>query len=264
MIVGASYNVFNGEEHLVQSLKVMRKCVEYINIVVQFSSNYGEMCSEGLCDALNEAECSGLYDSIIFYRPDVTILPVHNELRKRNLGLDRCRKNGVSHFLTMDCDEYYVPEEFKSARDIIEVEGYNSSSVATFLHVKRPIYRSRQPDTTCCSFLTKVESGTDIEFDVPYPVPVDPTRRLLSREGPHIHFDIDTISMRHMNLVRRDLASKLRNSPSAWNQDFMRLVSEAYTAWKPGMQLNFPNKPPMDIIEVEDLFDIDQNFSDMV
>ncbi|PYE91894.1 hypothetical protein C8J35_1362 [Rhizobium sp. PP-F2F-G38] len=47
--------------------------------------------------------------------------------------------------------------------------------------------------------------------DFPHPF-IDPTRTMTADPLTHHHFDVSTVSMYHMNLVRRDLAQKLRNS----------------------------------------------------
>ncbi len=68
--------------------------------------------------------------------------------------------------------------------------------------------------------------------------------------------------MRHMNLVRHDLALKLDNSVNARKLEFMTGVRAAYDRWSFGQVLEFPGKPPMDIIETPDLFGIDALFRD--
>ncbi len=45
MKFGVSYNVFNGEEHLINSIKSVRDSLDYINICVQYKSNFDENAS---------------------------------------------------------------------------------------------------------------------------------------------------------------------------------------------------------------------------
>ncbi|KAA0678255.1 hypothetical protein [Roseomonas genomospecies 6] len=260
MISGASYNVFNGEEHLLHSLRVMRRNVDYINIVVQFTSNLGLPASPALNEALHAVISEKLVDEIHFYEPDLSIEPARNEIRKRSIGLDMAKRAAVSHFMTMDCDEYYPPSEFKAAKDFIVAEGVEATAVRTYLHIKRPIWRSKEPDVTCCSFLTRIGSDSQLTLGAPYPALVDPTRRLFDGRQSFHMFDTAAITMRHMNLVRTDLSSKLANSSNAHMVDFMRQVRAQYDAWTFGQDLLFPNKPPMEIVEVEDLFGIDRFF----
>lgn len=261
MISGASYNVFNGEEHLIHSLRLMRKNVDYINIVVQFVSNVGNSASPRLESVLHQIQVEGLVDAVYVYNPDRSITPVENEIRKRNIGLQLAKNAGVTHFLTMDCDEYYPVSEFAAAKDFIVSNNIMSSAVRTYLHIKRPVWRSESPDTTCCAFLTKIETGDELVLDAPYPAAlVDPTRRLNGSAQTQL-LPLELIAMRHMNLVRADLQNKLSNSSNAAATEFMLKVKEAYDEWEHGKDLNFPGKPPMKIIEVEDIFGINNQFN---
>ncbi|WP_312408588.1 hypothetical protein [Rhizobium sp.] len=101
-----------------------------------------------------------------------------------------------------------------------------------------------------------------IYYDDYYPVLVDPTRRLHGRRESFHHFSPETVSMRHMNLVRGDLSWKLKNSTNAQATEFMQRVQKTVEDWQFGDVLNFPNKPPLQIIRVDDLFDLDSLFRD--
>jgi len=262
MISGVSYNVFNGEEHLLHSLRVMRKNVDYINLVVQFTSNSGNRASPRLSEIIHQAHFENLADTLEVYEPDLAMPSAANEHKKRNIGLKLAKLAGITHFMTMDCDEYYLSQEFARAKEFIAVEKIETSAVPTYLHIKRPVWRSKEPDVTCCSFLTKISRTSEIVFDSAYPVLVDPTRRLHGDSTTFHFFDTTMISMRHMNLVRDDdLRSKLANSSNAYATEFMANVRRAYDDWRFGDELSFPNKPPMQIIKVDDIFGIDQYFS---
>lgn len=260
MICGGSYNVFNAEEHLIPSLTAIRPCLDYINVVVQYASNHGLPSSPGLENIIHEAKARGLVDEVIYYVPNFSITPALNELEKRNIGLRHAKHAGVEYFITLDCDEYYIPEEFNEAKKLIEEEKLETTAVSTYLHIKRPIYRSALPDSTCCAFLTKIDAGSELVYGSPYPALVDPTRRLHGDRESFRMFSPELVAMRHMNLVRHDVEGKLRNSSNAGMTDFMNLVRKAYNDWSPGDVLNFPNKSPMEIVEVRDIFEIDHIF----
>lgn len=262
MLSGGSYNVFNAEEHLLPSLRTMRPSLDYINIVVQFVSNHGVRAHPQLEAILDEAKSAGLVDEIIHYTPDLSAPPAMNELQKRNIGLQRAKRAGVNYFMTLDCDEYYIESEFAAAKQFIEAEGLQSTAVSTFLHIRRPIYRSAVPDVTCCAFLTRIDASSEISYGAPYPALVDPTRVLHGERERFQMLPTELVAMRHMNLVRHDLESKLRNSSNAGMVEFMDRVRQAYREWQPGKVLNFPNKVPMGIIQVPDFFHIDHLFSE--
>ena len=262
MKAGISYNVFNAEEHLLASLRQVRPHVEHINLIVQFVSYSNNPCSEGLRHVIHAAKSQGLCDDVIEFRPDFGKSGKLNELAKRSMGLDVAQRNYCTHFMTMDCDEYYVADEFARARAAIIENGIQASAVSTFLHIKRPIWRSKEPDTTYCSFLTEITDRSRLELNSEYPVGVDPKRRLHGDSSRFHLFYKNEISMRHMNLVRHDFEAKLANSSNASKSEFMQQVREEYARWRFGEVLRFPRKPPMEIIKVEDIFKIDHLFKD--
>ena len=47
-----------------------------------------------------------------------------NETAKRNYGLQAAREMGFTHFLMMDADEFYEPEEFLKEKKRIEEQDY--------------------------------------------------------------------------------------------------------------------------------------------
>lgn len=257
----ASYNLFNGEEHFLSSLRTHRSEIDYINVVVQYRSNYDEEATEALYDAVRVAQSDGLVDEVIEYQPDVSISPYYNELAKRNIGLEHSRSRGAKYFLTLDADEYYHAEALREAKKVILAKGVVCSGAHTFLHIKRPIYRSRLPDSTCVCFWTRIDQASKIVFNDYFPILVDGTRRLHGDRSFYM-FGPEDLAMMHMNLVRRDgLASKLRNTASAHMVEFIETVRRVYDEWEFGDVLAFPNKPPMEIVQVPDYFSIDHVFA---
>lgn len=69
MILGAAYNVFDGEELLEASIRSIRTSVDYIVIVYQTTSNFGEKCSHNLVQILESLKEKGLVDDIVHYEP---------------------------------------------------------------------------------------------------------------------------------------------------------------------------------------------------
>jgi hypothetical protein len=251
MRISASYNFFNGDEHLLPSLTMMRHCVDHISIVWQPVSNAGEPISHGAERALQAAQDAGLVDVVLRYEPDLTLERHQNELAKRVAGLEAARCAGATHFLSLDADEFYRPEEFNKARRLIEENRWTSTSVNTFLHVRRPIWRAL--DITCCCFITAITDSSEIgvsEFPHPH---IDPTRKMTADPHNHHHFNPTVVAMYHMNLVRRDLEQKLRNS-STRDTEFLRQVQQCVQQWDPGSDFDFPNKGKLDVFEVSNEF----------
>ena len=87
MKLGVSYNIFDGEEPLENSIKSIRKNVDYISVVYQEISNFGNPCNENLIPLINELKNEGLVDEIFKYRPQPQRGGHFNEISKRNIGL---------------------------------------------------------------------------------------------------------------------------------------------------------------------------------
>ena len=54
MKISASYNVFDGEELLEKSISSIRDSVDFISVVYQTISNFGNNCSPDLEDILHD------------------------------------------------------------------------------------------------------------------------------------------------------------------------------------------------------------------
>lgn len=251
MKLAASYNYFNGDEHLIASLRSIRTCVEVISIVWQETSNAGEPISQSARTALETAASTGLVDQVVEYAPDFTVSRRQNESNKRRLGLELARTADATHFLTLDADEFYRTDEFRAARNLIQESDWKSTSVSSFLHLKRPIYRA--PDVTNVCFITKIEPKTEIAV-ASFPCPqIDSSRRMTAAAESHHHFPADIIAMYHMNFVRRDFGSKLRNS-STTAQDSLKEVERRVEDWTPGDSFEFPRKGSLEIDVVANEF----------
>ncbi|MEN3931393.1 hypothetical protein WJT86_10030 [Microvirga sp. W0021] len=252
MKLSVSYNFFNGEEHLEKSILSIRNVVDHISIVFQKVSNSGETVSSSALDALERIRKQKLVDVIYEYEPNLQLRRPENEIQKRKIGLKLARRARSSHFFTMDADEFYREKELSNAKDVILKNKITSSSVGSFFHLKRPIWRSK--DTTNCAFISKVGWLTKIA-DLPYPVEmIDPTRKIHVWPLRHHHFDETDVAMYHMNFVRQDISNKLRNS-STTDQAFLDKVGDSIQNWTEGTPFIFPNKGTFELQNVPNEFD---------
>ena len=120
MKLGIAYNVFDGEELLTSSIENMRDMVDFICIVYQTPSNFGNV-NLNLEPLLKHLKKEKLIDFAYKYEPkfnknedgEIDFLNgTENEQEKRNIGLDICRANGCDYFMTIDTDEFYNKEQF--------------------------------------------------------------------------------------------------------------------------------------------------------
>ena len=101
MKIGVSYNLWKGEEFVPYSIKSIRNRVDYIVIVYQSLSNYKQERKD-LRPLLDEWKEMGLIDEWVYYEPEFEGIErkwwgTHNELIKRNIGLQKCLQNGCEY-----------------------------------------------------------------------------------------------------------------------------------------------------------------------
>jgi hypothetical protein len=234
MKLGASYNLFDGEELIEKSILSIRDNVDYISVVFQTESNFGNPANEKITDILVELLRSGLVNEVVHYAPDISRHPHQNELRKRNVGLDLSIENGCTHHLSIDADEFYDKEEFRTAKNRIQEGGYDSS-VCRLLTYYHDCHTVLDPmENYFVSFIFRIREGVYYDI-IPFPVLVDPTRRMTP--GNLLILEPSGLIMHHFSYVRESLLSKLQNSSAKenWNEEMMEKVIQHFSVWQPGM-----------------------------
>ena len=226
MKLGVSYNIFDGEEMLIHSLINLRPMVDFICVVYQTTSNFGNK-NENLENLLFKYKEDGLIDKLYKYEPKITKDKngeirwqngTENEFEKRNIGLKICRINGCDTFMTIDCDELYDPKQFQWAKKDFENGDYDTSFSQMKTYYKLPIYEVSPPEEYYCPLFYKIKSDTKFtyEFAYPYPVNIDPTRRV--KAGYVRIYQRDEIEMYHYAYVRHNLISKVTNTSAQMDE----------------------------------------------
>jgi hypothetical protein len=242
MKLGLAYNVFDGEELLGYSISQIRELVDFVAIVYQTTSNYGNKNPQ-LLDTLNKLKAEGLIDMLFEFEPTfeydsdnkIKILNgTPNELEKRNIGLKICKANGCDTFMTMDCDELYKKEEFKKAKEEFERGGYDTSFCKMEHYYKLPTMQLYPPQEYYCPLFYKIKKDTlftkDLWWDKTYPVHIDRTRRIVAGY-PRI-FTREEIQMHHFAYVRKDLSIKIQNTSAQMDKGSQKEILYHYNSWK--------------------------------
>src|SRR3989338_7472710 len=121
MKLGVCYNVFDGEELLEPSIRAIRAEVEYIVVVYQKISNFGNEARKGLERLLEQLKENGSINAYVEYTPKATFSEAgrvawiseketgeeelggplegvgtqfFNEISKREYGREMCKKAG--------------------------------------------------------------------------------------------------------------------------------------------------------------------------
>lgn len=254
MKIGVSYNVFDGEELLENSIKSIRNNVDYISVVYQTVSNFGNPSDEGLVPLLEKLEDEGLIDELFMYKPTLNKGGHYNEIRKRNLGLYISEGAGCTHHIAMDSDEFYTDEQFKFMKEEMLKGDFDSSACQMITYYKESKYRLDPKEEYYVSLLFKIKQGKEFVMGINFPVLVDPTRRMESDKCRV--FTRDEIEMHHMSYVRKDLRKKLQNSSASPNFKNIDKLVDYYEKWespKQGLMGGAPDKF-YDIVETNKLF----------
>ncbi len=260
MNLGVSYNFFNGEEHLLASIKSIRDSVDFVCLVYQNISNKGNNISEEALDTISDLRSNKLVDNFYCYHPNLYVSAQENEIEKRKIGLNIVRKMRMSHFMTMDADEFYRKTELDFAKEFIAQKNILNSTVHSYMHIKSPTRRAL--DTTLVPFITKITHSTALSKKY-FVKNVDPTRRFVCKsplylnpfKKSHYLFPHNVVAMYHMNLVRKDnLKSKLQNSSTNNSEFFNQLMTE-FNNWNcESGKFYFPGKGLLDVRSVPNEF----------
>lgn len=245
MKLAVIYNVFDGEELLEGSIKQIRQSVDLVICVTQTESVYKDKYEGGhnLCKELKK---KGLVDKVVHVTPEGSAY--QNELYKRNLGLNIAKNNDCTHFITMDCDEYYFPGQFKIAKEI--AEKYDATAIKWRPYFKDPQYTFDMPLNDYVSFITKLRPDSKFGYHK-YPYWVDPTRSTNDKE---VHLIPEELCyMHHFTWIRKSIERKFMNSTARKNILKSKLFTD-YKCAKPGYYVDHWKKK---IILVENYFNID-------
>jgi hypothetical protein len=231
MKLGISYNLFDGEELLEKSINQIRNLVDYISVVYQITSNYGNPCDSELIPLLLKLKSEGLIDELVEYTPILNQGPHFNEVEKRNLGLMLSKNFGCSHHMSMDSDEIYLESQFSNLKQIIDRDGYDSSYCQMLTYYKTWEFILDPPEDYYVALIYKIKETSKYVFGANTPVLVDPTRRMSNIAKPLI-LNRDAVQMHHGSYIRNDIRKKLTNSSALVNfkNDVEKLVNH-YDNW---------------------------------
>lgn len=256
MRLGVSYNVWDGDELLQYSIANIRDHVDYVCVVDQEISNLGIKRKESIRPMLESLIKKGLVDDVFVYEPDPRKNAHANEITKRRIGLDMCRDTGCTYHLNSDCDEFYIPSEFKKAKRIVMQDGYDSSACMMQTYYKSPLYALDPPETYFVPFIYRIDERT-FELGTKWPVVADPTRKMQPKNI--MTFARNVIEMHHYSMVRRDIRAKLWNSSASTNfKNRIEEIAQHYEKWQPGSQALMPGKEKRlyEVKKVENYFGI--------
>lgn len=270
MKLGACYNVFDGEELLEASILSIRTCVDYVVVVYQVISNWGNKHSNPFFEEfLLDLKERKLVDELLRYEPRLfgleerkrmisqvanpNEIDTHlenignvffNELQKRELGRQKCKANSCTHFMSMDTDEFYKSAQLLYVKKKVVEDGLDACACRMRIFFKLPIYEYYPPDDlNCVSLINEIKEHCPMLLSHPYPVIIDPTRRMANFHRFHL-FPREDIEMFHYSLVRKNMRVKLENVSNRGNYDLynnLETFLARYEQWTLGDPVLHPH-----------------------
>jgi len=263
MKLGITYNLFDSQELLERSIVTIKGAVDYVCVVYQIISNFGNVAHPHLENLLQDLQKRKIIDDIILYVPRSFSLderkkmvsprtsetelgaPIENiadqffnELSKREIGRIKCKENACTHFMSIDADEFYKIEELKNVKEIMQKYDYDGTACRMRYFFKEPTYQLMPHDEiNSVTLIYKIKDKSEFKLACSLPNPgilVDPTRRLDNLSNFKL-FERDIIEMYHMSFVRKDMRRKMMNVSNRGNYQYNDLESflQKFETWTP-------------------------------
>lgn len=244
MRLAAIYNVFDGEELLEGSIKQILPLIDVLIIVYQEVSNHGICYMPDLTNVLK------YNPEVVKFTPNFDLNPTQNEKAKRQLGVNVALQAGYTHFVHLDCDEYYDTVQFKNAKDVIERMGIEASALSMYTYFQKPTLRLKELDNYYVPFIHKLGNKTKMGYPK-YPYYVDPTRSVNTDNV--YYFNPEVCVMHHFSWVRKNIDRKIKNSSARKNIEKSNLLKDYNSNLTTGSYLKDYKQT---LIEVPDLFNL--------
>lgn len=208
MRLAAIYNVWDGDELLKGSVDQIKGLVDDIIIVWQDVSNFGEHYTPQFDNELLE-ECV-----FIKYNPNLSLNGFNNEKIKRQAGIDKAKELGCTHFVMLDCDEYYLPDQFEAVKNAVKILGLEGTVVKLITYYKNKNWRLEGMEGYFVPFIHRLRPDTICGVNN-YPFWSDPTRNINCKDVTEIEPSVCV--MHHFSWVRNNIERKLNNSSAKIN-----------------------------------------------
>lgn len=223
-------NAFDASELLEQLITEIRDQITVVNAIWQKRSYWGNPMSKEDMNELNRLKEMGLIDNLIEFKPNFSKYAREQECEKRNMGIDMLKAEGITHVISSDADEFYDANQFRTAKEMINKNGWPITYCSYVNYYKDFSHYLVYPFRPFVPFIHSTHFK--YTYNGPAPGPTDPTRRINnpSNLGTYL-FPDEVIRMGHAAWIRRDIRKKLVNW-SAKNHFKKELIEKAVKRWE--------------------------------
>ena len=230
--IGLGIVAFDATEHLANIITEIRDLIDYVVVGAQKISYHGDpIAVDDYSEILRLRDEDKLVDDIYEVELDIKKKPREQETDKRNHLIDMCAKNGCTHCIIIDSDEFYPRPSFLKAIKEIDENDYPVTYCQYinywFDYQHYLVYPFEQGQYV--PFVSRVEYHFSFDNSC-FRFPSDPTRRYnlpvkeymvtvsngkqykepIYAVENHI-FPWETVKMHHLSWVRANIRKKLNN-----------------------------------------------------
>ncbi|MDD5648910.1 MAG: hypothetical protein PHF86_00590 [Candidatus Nanoarchaeia archaeon] len=223
-------NAFDSSELLHDLILEIRDQIDWVAAIYQKKSYWKNPMDKKDLEELHRLKDIGLIDELIEFKPNYTKYSREQECDKRNMGIQLMKSRGFSHILNIDADEYYDADQFRTAKEMINKNGWPITYCSYVNYYKDFEHYLVYPFRPFVPFIHS--TFFNYTYNTSAPGPTDPTRRIDNpfNLGTYL-FEDETIRMGHAAWIRRDIRKKLINW-SAKNFFSEKLINEAVKRWE--------------------------------
>ena len=207
---GMGIMCYEGTEHLFDIISEIRSEVDHIALLWSDLSYTANPAEESDKMVVYDLYKQGLVDSIVSFPYIPHLPPREQETVRRNQGLAYFASIGIDYAIISDSDEFYHKQEFHQAKKIVKqwLPQATYCYYRNYYHDKRcELLDDCFPTPRVVPFLCSTTQR--FRFDIPFPNPSDPTRRMQTHSN--LFFPKEQITMRHWSWVRKDIRKKINN-----------------------------------------------------
>lgn len=208
---------FEGSEHLQNILSELADLVDVKILAYQDMSYHGDPIDPSdKATILNLVE-QGFADQAVKIELNPNEEARLQETAKRNKIIDLLKKEGCSHAVIIDADEFYTYQSFYYALKEIDENDYDVTycQYVNYYHDYEHYLIYPFSEGMYVPFVSKIKYKFFYESE-DFMLPSDPTRRYVlsgnKKDKQHI-FSWDKLKMHHLSWIRIDIKKKLR----AWS-----------------------------------------------
>ncbi len=199
-------------ELLVKSIQNLLPVCDGIIVVWSNESNWGQF--KEFHEPISHKNVS-----YIHVEPTKGHDPSYNETLKRNFGIEQAKKEGYTHFILCDSDEFYIQSDILKDKEYIEKNDLNGLVHPCIVLFKKPTLYCE--DHTLVCGIQKLTPSVSVGYFRNYPFAydeegnahIDPTRRPSHKNG----IEMSPTLCYHASWIRTNFDLKIENSTARHN-----------------------------------------------